>query len=612
LNPSKFARITESLRQYRRAELKDFEDDIGSDAVNALYVDPLPHEAILNSVLSSNTTFILGRKGTGKSTVFARAQNVLRTKKNLISIYVDVKSLYDIVNTSNVATGDNVSNEVDPGILRAHLLRKAFLGSSLAEILNEIDDASGEMSLWDKFTGRKKSLTELRTNIDSLRNLVKTAGFEDQELPILKHITKNWKSRIQRESSDTVKAEAKVGGKGSLTDTAFEASANASVSDFDKSLDDHELYNEYSDVVLRSFPFESIITEIRELLEECGLLRLVVFFDDISELHFVDQRLFVDIILAPLNNSSNEAIKLKVAGYPGRVYFGRIDPSKIDTLSLDFSALYESAEVQTMEQAATDYATRLLTARFVKFGENISEYFDYSVPLDQHLRLLFQCTFNVPRLMGALLHTCYLDNISKGQAITQTSIRLAARKYYENTIVKYFDRLNKYALEPFENKLDRHNQRELINAIVNETRRVRNGIRNKTIGGTYFDEVRNPPVSHFIVSPSLSSVLQSLEANFLVSRYKETRDKNGQQVVVYALFYGLTEAERITWGYPPGREFRNYFVQRCFDYLSAIHEFLQYYGVTLLFTPFSNHPTRHLPPCDATWEQAPTDIHGGR
>ena len=26
----------------------------------------------------------------------------------------------------------------------------------------------------------------------------------------------------------------------------------------------------------------------------------------------------------------------------------------------------------------------------------------------------------------------------------------------------------------------------------------------------------------------------------------------------------------------------------------------------------TNHPTRHLPPCDATWEQAPTDIHAGR
>jgi DNA-binding transcriptional ArsR family regulator len=59
-----------------------------------------------------------------------------------------------------------------------------------------------------------------------------------------------------------------------------------------------------------------------------------------------------------------------------------------------------------------------------------------------------------------------------------------------------------------------------------------------------------------------------------LSRYKYTRDKEGKPVIVYALFMGLTESERISWGYPDGRQFRNYFVQRCFEYSRAIHEFL--------------------------------------
>ena len=121
-----------------------------------------------------------------------------------------------------------------------------------------------------------------------------------------------------------------------------------------------------------------------------------------------------------------------------------------------------------MESSATDYASRLLRQRFLQFGEDITDYFDGSVPLEQHMRLIFEATFNVPRLMGILLHTCYLDRISKNLTITLASIRLAARKHYENTVVKYFDRLNRFALEPFENKLDRHNQSELIRAIVDE------------------------------------------------------------------------------------------------------------------------------------------------
>lgn len=91
MNLDKFSKISESLRQYRRAELKDFETDVGTKPVDQLYVDPLPGGAVIQAVLSSNTTFLLGRKGTGKSTVFAKAQSVLRDRKDVISIYIDVK-----------------------------------------------------------------------------------------------------------------------------------------------------------------------------------------------------------------------------------------------------------------------------------------------------------------------------------------------------------------------------------------------------------------------------------------------------------------------------------------------------------------------------------------
>ncbi|WP_279486582.1 hypothetical protein [Aeromonas veronii] len=52
------------------------------------------------------------------------------------------------------------------------------------------------------------------------------------------------------------------------------------------------------------------------------------------------------------------------------------------------------------------------------------------------------------------------------------------------------------------------------------------------------------------------------------------RDKNGNDVIAYALFLGLCESERMTWGYPEGRNFRHYFQQRCFEYTRAVHQFL--------------------------------------
>lgn len=570
MNSIKFSRIAESLRQYRRAELKDFEDELGGKPVSALYVDPLPNDAVLNSVMSGNTTFLLGRKGTGKSTVFAKAQSMFRERSDLLSTYLDVKSLCDVLDVAEIPTTSLGDCEVDQGIYRAHILRKGFIGRVISELLKEINNVCDAMSLWDTWRGKKKSFTDLKRRLTDLQSRVSAVGLQDQELPILQKITRSWKRRQQQEAGSATE----VGADAKLSTSGMKVGSHASASDFEKSLDDSEVYNEYSDVVLRSFPFHEIISEIQDLLAESGLKRLVVFFDDFSELNFVDQRLFVDVVLSPLNNASNEAVKLKVAGYPGRVYYGRIDATKVDTICLDFASIYEATEVQTMERSATDYAYRLLRKRFEAFGEDISNYFDSSVPVDQHMRLIFETTFNVPRLMGTLLHTCYLDRVSNGLPITAASIKLAAQKHYESTVSQYFDRLNRFALEPFENKLDRHNQQELLKHIVKEARDVRLKINDRSVGGTYFEDVRNPPTSHFIVSPNLADIFRSLEANFLLSKYKDTRDKNGKPVIVYALNYGLTESERLSWGYPPGREFRNYFVQRCFDFTAAIHEFL--------------------------------------
>lgn len=574
---NKFARIAESLRQYQRAELKDFEKEIGSQPIDQLYVDPLPNDAVLKSVLSSNTTFLLGRKGTGKSTVFAKAQSILRTQKNIVSIYIDVKSLYDILEANEIPDYELESIGISNVAYRSHMLRKVMLGKVIAELLKEISDSCDRLTLLDRWRGVKKHYEELKDSLKSIGDKAKNAKLEKIEIPVLQKISNQIRLKQQQETSQTSTASGKVAGKISLTNIGVSSEVAGSFSDFDKTLDDTDIYNEYSDVVLKSFPFSEIIGEIQTLLKESGLLRLVAFFDDFSELKFIDQRLFVDVVLSPLNNSSNESVKLKIAAYPGRVYYGKIDPGKADTIGLDFSDLYESSEVQEMERSASNYAHRLLTKRFESFGVRLEDYFDITstTTIEDFMYLLFQSSFNVPRIMGHLLHLTYFDKVSRNQKITLASIKLASKKYYENTVAKYFDRLNRYALEPFENKLDRYNQNQLLSCLVNEAKSVRKRIIDKEVGGKYFEKLGyNLPTSHFIVRKDLEDILSSLESNFFLSRYKKTRDKAGKDVIVYALFMGLCESERMNWGYPKGREFRNYFSQRCFEYTRIIHIFL--------------------------------------
>ena len=87
-----FLQAVETLKFYRRAELLD---DEGQSIIKDLYVDPLPDNHVLHTVLRPNTTFLIGRKGTGKSTIFQRAQESLNSERNAIWAYIDIKTLYE-------------------------------------------------------------------------------------------------------------------------------------------------------------------------------------------------------------------------------------------------------------------------------------------------------------------------------------------------------------------------------------------------------------------------------------------------------------------------------------------------------------------------------------
>ena len=567
----KFSRVAESLRKFQRAELKEFEAELGDRPVDAVYVDPLDNNAVLDTVLSGNTTFLFGRKGTGKSTIIARAQSEIRNKKKSLSVYLDVKSINESSQTSDVLSKTPDSYELINEVIQPHLLRKSFLIEVFSRLIDELDGICKKTGIIDRFLGKHWKYEDLQRELNELKAQVRNGVMNESEIPILQSIESEAKNRHQSLKKKNESAEVKVSVNPALPMGSFGLKTGS----IEEVLDDDELYSKYSSAVLRTFPYQDLIKKLTSLLDELSFSSLIIFFDDFSELNWIDQRLFVDIILAPLNNTSDEKIKLKVAAYPGRVYYGNIDPGKIDILNLDFFNLYKSSEVQTMEEKATDYTKRLLENRFRSFDIDPIDYFSPASELKEYYLLLFQASFNVPRLIGHILHTCYLDQVSRSEKITLQSIKLASRKHYNNVLSAYFDRKNRFATEPFSRKLDRHNQQILLEKLISEARELKTKISTGDVGGKYFEGLNNPPVSHFTIYPTLEPMLASLEMNFLVTKYHEMRDKSGENVSVYCLNYGLCEEQRLAWGYPKGRrDDRSYFVQRCFSFNSLIHQFL--------------------------------------
>lgn len=93
LEKNNFYRAADSLRKYRRAELVD--DVTGESTLAELYCDPLPAQGFSNRINSPNTTLIVGRKGTGKSTVFQKLQHDVRKSNDRLTAYIDIKTIWD-------------------------------------------------------------------------------------------------------------------------------------------------------------------------------------------------------------------------------------------------------------------------------------------------------------------------------------------------------------------------------------------------------------------------------------------------------------------------------------------------------------------------------------
>ena len=132
-----FADAAQSLKLYRRAELLD---QLDRPLISQLYVDPLPNDAVLSAMLRPNTTFLIGRKGTGKSTVFQSAQHEIRQQSRAVSAYVDIKTVFEstAVDPALLARASDDENALPEEQIARLLLYSAFIRTVLSEVQSEL------------------------------------------------------------------------------------------------------------------------------------------------------------------------------------------------------------------------------------------------------------------------------------------------------------------------------------------------------------------------------------------------------------------------------------------------------------------------------------------
>lgn len=563
-----FDKAVESLRQYRRYELVDSRN---RDLLNSLYVDPLQNDAILNLCLKDNTTVLIGRKGTGKSTIFMRMQNELRVRDDIITCYIDVKNIFDKAKR-NYSTIGYIGLR-DKTEIETYSLQRKFIIDFITELIKEIE--KNYVTLWDKVKSKVRMskptnaiirLKEIRERITDNKHL------ESVELQIVQDINHKAKSNSSEERDVVGKMSNKT--KLAIEGVSSELCVDTLVGMKSGCFEGNE--KEYNRIFARIFEITNIIDEIKAVLEEMNLKRLYIILDDYSEIEQTALRMFCDLIVNTLNNNSDNFIKLKISAYPGRVELGELDRQKIDIRYLDYYQLYMYDKRDDMELSATDYTRRIIEKRLeIYTGKNFDYFFDTTKATpDEYYRLIFQMSLNVVRHMGLILDYAIDYAFDNGKRITIANLHESAKRLYEERL-KLFFKESEYALMSYNDRIERFQLEDLLNSIVLKAKEIKKDIRTSKYEAVIFDKERgNPHCSHFHISQEFEELLSSLELNFFLSKYNEMSNKTGKKVSIYSLNYGLSFYQNIKWGKPEGNDFRTYFIETPFNYNKLFSNFI--------------------------------------
>jgi len=553
-----FSEVAESLKKYRRADLVD---QNGQSVLDELYVDLLEGNAILSKCLLNNTTFLIGRKGTGKSTIFLKLENEYRKMKGYLPCYVDVKTVYE----SSQATAINqgyLNEYFDSYELRKYLMGRSFIQSVLKQVYEEIDKQHQGLigKIVGAITGINKS--SIKAEIQQLiEEIDDNEVLKSIEIPILQQVKKKHSASSKSSEEDAVK----IAGTLSLpSSNELKGEGNQVLYGESGYSNEDELINIY----LKVFEVKKVINKLKSILSELQISHFVILLDDVSEIDGDALRLFVDTIVAPLNNWSDEFIKFKIAFYPGRVHFGKIDPGKVDVINLDFYNLYSEFDISRIEENAINFTNRLLSSRFEYYTDGIEKYFD-AKPGELY-ELFFRVSMNVPRIMGYILSYLHQSSIIYGKKISKSDIENASVKYYDEKIDAFF-KSSTYCLLTMQERRDITQLKKIRDALVDRAKEIKRQITlGELTGKTY--QKSHPYSSHFHVLKESDKYIDSLELNHFITKYEERSNRDGKQVNIYCINYGLAKKNNIVWGKPKGLEYRTYFIERPFNYTSIILE----------------------------------------
>lgn len=526
---NQFLELAESLKLVRKTRIEDY---VADKTIDDIYTDLLPKNGIISKLNLPRTTILVGRKGTGKSTIFQKSQKDLISNNKCISIYIDVKSLFENSSPDIPIAAEELSKELSKYLLYSNLIREIVL-----ETKKRLEDFVTSNVL-NKILGFDyRQLQEMTIELSKIEDSIKE---------VVKKVDGSLITSFKQVSEDS--KENRISGGLSISDNPkLDLSAEKK--------GNYSIKSEFETTIISYLDIKKcLIDNLIRIKEILNIDHLYIFLDDYSEIDENAQRIFMDYFIAPLNNNSEDFVKFKIAVYPHRFYYGKLDNSKIDEISLEFfDAFYtfeKEVNISKMETLALDYTRRLLKKRLDIFfpDNNWSSYF--AIDEIELFDLLFSVSFNNPRKIGYILSYCYESCLIHDTQISKEAIENAALRYYSDVVLKYF-LANQFVTKPFKDKISNEHQFDLLNKIIEK--------QKTNCSPAFRTKIKGKPANHFIVNKAISNLLDNLELNQFITTYNNVYDKSSNLSVIYSLDYGLCKRHGLNYTRALDSKLMNYF-----------------------------------------------------
>lgn len=576
-----FSDFVESLKRSQRADLVD---ENSNSILEELYTDPFDGDLIMKHMLNDQTTLLIGRKGTGKSTIINKFQHDIRKTKDRISLYIDVRTIHSKTEGSHGNNPTIFEAAMNSEMQAKLFLYSAFIEKTIEEIKKEVVKNVFEKNGASKWSNKirqllssnsleKKSETQFLTELDNILKYDLSPKYDDISYFQQSSITDQTNSHLsyQKEGGYNIQIsqEPAIGmSKSNISNNNLELSNTSN----------------YSQVLKRRIDISGFSEKLKNLLQSVGIKKVYFCLDDSSELSKEALEVFIKTLVAPLHNDSEGFFRFKISFYPERNVLPEIDRTKIDTIFLDYYEMYKSSGLDKVEEQAINFVKRLIQKRLkYYFSEDIEQIenslFDTkNTSMDEYYQQLFYACSCVPRNIGRLLYYCEKKSITQGKLITKTIIQESAKEQYINEVEPLIIKDEFFQYKSYSEIYKRTQLKELVNYIIKKARENKKHIGESSSNIFKDYTTSNAPSHLFFVRKDVSGYLSTLEINNFITRISEQKDKGdytkdgkfySNDIIVYTLNYGLCQKENIVFEEPNNRKYR---IERIFDFNKLIED----------------------------------------